>query len=373
MDEDSSEEYENARQEQIRQNRALLASLGLNAETTRIRSPSPPRPPKRPRATKSKKEEDDSDDDDPLATAAPAPWRRPSARLASRGRTSYNEKDLSRSASTSSLKSKRSQREGFRKSSRLSGSGRGKYHEGSTTPPTEDDYVPPTRLLKLTNPRPEPQEDDQSSSDGEEESQERMPLPTRETLPASHPGGKGALVFERAFSHFRPNLTPKEVLQGGAFGGTFFRPHYSTILKRELDPDAELAELPADWIEGLDRERYLTNEDYDPSVNRYGHKAGQSLAEWEKAGWIARADPRGWFQWYCKFYMGRRSRDDERQVGRWQRACGPAGRFKRSIAQKVNQNGAAWNDESITPVVRQVCWQWAYELSEKDYMDYLPK
>lgn len=75
---------------------------------------------------------------------------------------------------------------------------------------------------------------------------------------------------------------------------------------------------------------------------------------------------------YLRFYLGRRSLDDARQVSRWQRACGPAGRFKRSVATQVAKNSGRWDDEEVSPVIRQVCWQWAYELSERDYKEYLP-
>lgn len=125
------------------------------------------------------------------------------------------------------------------------------------------------------------------------------------------------------------------------------RPHYSTVLQRDLDPDEDLAELPAEWITGLDREKMLTSETYDMSINRHGKKAGQSLSEWEQAGWIIPADPRGWFQWYYRFYQGRRTRDDPRQISRWYKAVGPTGRFRKTAVTSV--------------AGRQICWQWAVD------------
>lgn len=88
-----------------------------------------------------------------------------------------------------------------------------------------------------------------------------------------------------------------------------------------------------------------------------GVKAGQSLADWEKSGWIRAQDPRGWFQWYCRFYLGRRSADDDRQISRWSGVCGRNGRFKKALVKKVLASGGRdkWNDESVAPVLRQTC------------------
>lgn len=75
-----------------------------------------------------------------------------------------------------------------------------------------------------------------------------------------------------------------------------FSAHYSTVLRAPLSPTADLAELPPSWISTLDVPRLLTSDTYDPSVNRYGVKAGQGLREWESQGWVREQDPRGWFQ-----------------------------------------------------------------------------
>jgi hypothetical protein len=189
-------------------------------------------------------------------------------------------------------------------------------------------------------------------------------LPTRD--------GRGNILFENNSRHFMPNLTPAEMIAGGMFGGTALRPYYSRIARKQLDPDAEMAEWPQDWLTGVDVEQMLTNEEYRVERNRYGVKASQSLEEWESAGWIRAQDPRGWWQWYFRFYLGRRTTDDARQIGRWQKACGPAGRFKRSLVTKIHQARSSWNDESIAPVVRQILFHWAYTLTEHDYVAYLP-
>ena len=98
---------------------------------------------------------------------------------------------------------------------------------------------------------------------------------------------------------FRPELTPQEMLELGVFGG-----RYMTDCR---------AEYPAEWFE---RAR-LSPGHRDPALNFFGVNASQPLAEWRRKGWIYPEDPRGWFQWYCRYFMGRRCPDDERQIRRW--------------------------------------------------------
>lgn len=98
---------------------------------------------------------------------------------------------------------------------------------------------------------------------------------------------------------FRPELTPKEMLTLGVFGG-----RYMTDCRDEF---------PADWFEHA----RLCHERHDPDLNFFGVNASLPLTYWRKKGWIYDEDPRGWFQWYCRYFMGRRCPDDERQIGRW--------------------------------------------------------
>ncbi len=100
-------------------------------------------------------------------------------------------------------------------------------------------------------------------------------------------------------ARFRPQLTPKQMLELGIFGGK-----YMTDCR---------AEFPASWFE---RAR-LCAARHDPALNCFGVNASQSLAVWRRNGWIHPQDPRGWFQWYCRYYTGRRSGDDARQIRRW--------------------------------------------------------
>jgi len=98
---------------------------------------------------------------------------------------------------------------------------------------------------------------------------------------------------------FTPELTPKQMLELGVFGGRYM-----------TDCDGE---FPASWF----RRAKLCPERHDAKLNCFGVNASLPLAEWWRKGWIHPQDPRGWFQWYCRYYMGRRSADDRRQIGRW--------------------------------------------------------
>lgn len=95
---------------------------------------------------------------------------------------------------------------------------------------------------------------------------------------------------------FGPDLTPSQMLSLGVFGGK-----YMTDCRDEF---------PVDWFENA----RLSVGPKDPQLNFFGVLASQSLAEWKEKGWIFSDDPRGWFQWYCRYYMGRRGPDDARQI-----------------------------------------------------------
>ncbi|MEO7725602.1 MAG: hypothetical protein ABIU29_13115 [Chthoniobacterales bacterium] len=133
---------------------------------------------------------------------------------------------------------------------------------------------------------------------------------------------------------FRPELTPKQLLRLGVFGG-----RYMTDCRDEF---------PEDWFE----KAKLNPERHDPKLNCFGVNASQSLAIWRAKGWIYEEDPRGWFQWYCRYYLGRRCPDDERQIKRWRAV-------RRHIAQlkKNCQRG----DVTCRPRQRQALLHWAYD------------
>lgn len=133
---------------------------------------------------------------------------------------------------------------------------------------------------------------------------------------------------------FRPELTPAEMLALGVFGGK-----YMTDCRDEF---------PASWF----RRAKLCSERHDPKLNFFGVNASQSLAEWRKRGWIYHEDPRGWFQWYCRYFLGRRCPDDERQIGRWRA-------IKRHRAQV--EHGCWPGDLSCRRRQRQALLHWAYD------------
>merc|ERR1711879_570158 len=117
----------------------------------------------------------------------------------------------------------------------------------------------------------------------------------------------------------------------------------------------------------------LTSQEYRNGVNKYKVKCGGSLDMWEEKGWISEIDPYGWFHWYCRFYLGRRSTDDVRQIGRWAKLTGSKGRFRNQLIGKCHRQGKAHDDFTVSPVIRQVLLHWGYELIKKDSDEYLKK
>lgn len=115
------------------------------------------------------------------------------------------------------------------------------------------------------------------------------------------------------YPEFTPDLTPEEIFKEGSFGGTYFRPIYSSVTKKNYKNQHK----KYDFLKNID-EKLLTQSEYDKSINKYKVKVGTSLEFWEEKGWITKHDPYGWIQWYCEFYNGRRIKEeDERQIKRW--------------------------------------------------------
>ena len=175
----------------------------------------------------------------------------------------------------------------------------------------------------------------------------------------------GKIKF-KDYPDFTPNLTPKEIFQMGSFGGTYFRPIYSNITHTSYEN--VYTEFPKDWYKNIDIVKYITSNVCYPTVNTYKVSAGSSLKAWEDSKWIRPQDPYGWFQWYCRFYIGRRSPDDERQISRWLNYAGEkSGRFRINLITKCIKQNKAYNDISVSPVIRQGLQQWAYILTLADF------
>jgi len=166
---------------------------------------------------------------------------------------------------------------------------------------------------------------------------------------------------------FKPNLSPEEVLRLGSFGGTYFRDIASAVTGKKYKGETVVRELPKSWLVGLDLATMACSSSYSKQVNKYKVSCGGSLAQWECSGWISDLDPYGWFHWYCRFYQGRRSTDDERQIKRWEAGQGPTGRWRIRLCNDIIRAKAKYNDEKVSPVIRQVLQHWAYQLSKSDF------
>lgn len=137
---------------------------------------------------------------------------------------------------------------------------------------------------------------------------------------------------------FKPELTPQQMLELGVFGGNYFQGEYD--------------ELPAAWLEHAK----ISDHGHDPSLNFFETDASQPLEEWQRKGWIYANDPRGWFQWYCRYYRGRRlPEEDARQIKRWKNMTRHIGQIR-----KACQTG----DWSCHRRQRQALLHWAYDSRE---------
>lgn len=133
---------------------------------------------------------------------------------------------------------------------------------------------------------------------------------------------------------FKPELTPKQMLEMGVFGGK-----YMTDCRKEF---------PKSWFV----KAKLSPGGKNPKINYFGVDASQPLKVWQKKGWLNPQDPRGWFQWYCRYFIGRRTLDDERQIKRWRA-------IKRHIAQ-IKKNCRP-RDLTCRKRQRQALLHWAYD------------
>ncbi len=133
---------------------------------------------------------------------------------------------------------------------------------------------------------------------------------------------------------FKPDLTPSQMLALGVFGGHYFEGQHD--------------EYPPEWFE-----RSRLSDVHDSHMNYFDIDASQTREEWGRKGWIYPDDPRGWFQWYCRYYMGRRlSEEDVRQIKRWKAISRHAGQIRAHCRA---------GDELCRPRQRQALLHWAYD------------
>ena len=157
---------------------------------------------------------------------------------------------------------------------------------------------------------------------------------------------------------FGTNKTPIEVIKEGTFGRTYFRDLYSDVNGNWC----RKAWKEFDELKNIDSKYYCSNY-YD--VNKYGVKCRTSLRFWENNGWIHSIDSYGWLKWYFRYWLGRRSEDDERQIKRWKAI---ATRFIGKLFEMIKDADTKFDYYSISPKIRQILLHWGYELVENDLL-----
>lgn len=142
-------------------------------------------------------------------------------------------------------------------------------------------------------------------------------------------------IGENFAQDFKPDLTPKQMLELGVFSGRY--------LNDCID------EFPKEWYKNAK----LSDDDKDPSLNYFGIEASMSLKHWQEKGWIYEEDPRGWFQWYARYYMGRRiGEEDRRQIKRWKAMKRHVGAIKKNCEPQ---------DLECRKKQHQALLHWAYD------------
>lgn len=149
---------------------------------------------------------------------------------------------------------------------------------------------------------------------------------------------------------FCPDYTPKQMFEQGIFSGMYFRDIYSNVTKKHYKDDYKEFK----FLKGIPIKK-LNNGTWDNSINKYKVHASLPLKYWEEHHWIHPQDPRGHLLWYCRFYEGRRTKDDKRQIARALRVLLRFGQKKEKTA-RVNQAG--------------LHWAWDFE---KDHTEYIEK
>ena len=159
---------------------------------------------------------------------------------------------------------------------------------------------------------------------------------------------------------FGANKMPVEIIREDAFGGTYFRDIYSGVTGEWY----KKLWKKFDQLKDIDQKFYCSDY-YDRSINRYSVKCRTSLRFWENKGCINETDPYSWFQWYFRYWLGRRLKDNKKQIDRWK---GIVSRFRGKLVEMIKDAGSKFDDYSISPKIRKILLHWGYELTEKDFL-----
>jgi len=136
---------------------------------------------------------------------------------------------------------------------------------------------------------------------------------------------------------FTPSYTPMEMLDLGVFEGIY---------------TAAIQDIPAKYKKH--KNVLKRGSDPDITINHYGVKSRQSLKEWQKKGWTTELSPLGWWEWFVKYWEGRRDeKEDALQIGRWKS-------FVARHNAQVQAKCKAGNKDCHTKQ-RQGLLQWAWD------------
>jgi hypothetical protein len=175
-------------------------------------------------------------------------------------------------------------------------------------------------------------------------------------------------IYFSDYPEFRPNLTPTEIFKLGSFGGTYWRPIYSSITKKNYKNEHK--KYPKWLLQDISDDLLTRNwNDYDKNINKYKVRVGTTLELWEEKRWIIKYNPYGWVEWYCDFYLGKRGLDDDRQIKRWIQTAGPNSRFRRRLINLIINNNMQYNDYNVSPKIRQTLQHWGYQLKKQDLIN----
>ena len=145
------------------------------------------------------------------------------------------------------------------------------------------------------------------------------------------------------------------MLEEGVFGGSYFG-------IEDLKGDYDYVSLFKECLKGVCPTLYLGDR-YKSTLNKYKIRSGMSYDYWKNMNWLHADDPYGWFEWYIKYFNGRRHPDDNRQIKRWQDFAGRNGRWRNNIYKRIHETGD-WN---ISPRIQQSLLHWGYKVNQEDY------